>query len=162
MASVDTTGVEPDRGLILSERIADARSALESNIERLEDSCSRLQVTREQIRAGRSRRERLYRSAYARLEARLETLPLIEQAKGILMAQTGCGPEQAFDMLRRASQRSNVKVRDLATDIVDRAMAAAPNGGGKGGARDYRALVLTASPSGEPPPCPSGVVLSRD
>jgi len=125
MASVDT-----DRALILSERIADARSALEGNIQRLEDSCSRLQLIRQKISAGRSRRERLYHSAYARLEARLETMPVIEQAKGVLMAQTGCGPEQAFDMLRLASQRSNVKVRDLADDIVGRATAAA-NGAGR-------------------------------
>src|SRR5690348_13955223 len=86
----------------------------------------RLEATRQQVITGRSRRERLYHSAYARLEARLETLPVIEQAKGILMAQTGCAPEQAFDMLRRISQRSNIKVRDLADDIVSRAAAGAP------------------------------------
>jgi AmiR/NasT family two-component response regulator len=43
-----------------------------------------------------------------------------------LIAQTGCAPEQAFDMLRRASQRSNIKIRDLADDIVSRAAAGAP------------------------------------
>lgn len=32
-------------------------------------------------------------------------MPLIEQAKGIIMAREGCGPEEAFDLLRRASQR---------------------------------------------------------
>ena len=30
---------------------------------------------------------------------------MIEQAKGILIAQTGCEPDEAFDMLRQASQR---------------------------------------------------------
>ena len=34
--------------------------------------------------------------------AELDTMPVIEQAKGILMAQHGCGPEEAFDLLRRA------------------------------------------------------------
>jgi ANTAR domain len=92
---------DDSRAVALSQRIALARSALEGNIQRLEDSCSRLQATREQVITGRSRRERLYESAYARLEARLETMPVIEQAKGILMAQTGCTAEQAFDMLRR-------------------------------------------------------------
>ena len=43
--------------------------------------------------------------------ARLDTMPVIEQAKGILMAQRGCGPEEAFDLLRQASQRFNVPVR---------------------------------------------------
>jgi len=122
------TSADTDRALILSERVANARSVLEGNIQRLEDSCSRLQVTRQQMTAGRSRRELLHYSAYARLEARLETMPVIEQAKGVLMAQTGCGPEQAFEMLRRTSQRTNIKVRDLADDVVGRAAAAAPNG----------------------------------
>jgi hypothetical protein len=89
-----------------------------------------MQTTRQQIRAGRTRRELLYYSAYARLEARLETMPVIEQAKGILMAQTGCTAEQAFDMLRRASQRANVKVRDLASEIVHRAAISARGGDG--------------------------------
>jgi hypothetical protein len=121
------TSVDDSRALALYQRIALARSALEGNIQRLEDSCSRLEATRQQVITGRSRRERLYHSAYARLEARLETLPVIEQAKGILMAQTGCAPEQAYDMLRQASQRSNIKVRDLADDIVRRAAVGAPN-----------------------------------
>jgi len=129
------TSADTDRALILSERIANARSVLEGNIQRLEDSCSRLQVTRQQMTAGRSRRELLHYSAYARLEARLETMPVIEQAKGILMAQTGCAAEQAFDMIRRASQRSNVKVRDLASEIVVRAAADAQDGARSGGGR---------------------------
>jgi hypothetical protein len=124
----EVTSVDDSRAVALSRRIALARSALEGNIQRLEDSWSRLQATREQVITGRSRRERLYESAYARLEARMETMPVIEQAKGILMAQTGCTAEQAFDMLRRASQRANVKVRDLAREIVCRATVSARDG----------------------------------
>jgi hypothetical protein len=45
---------------------------------------------------------------------------MIEQAKGILMAQRSCGPDEAFDLLRRASQRFNVPVRDLAARLVHR------------------------------------------
>lgn len=59
------------------------------------------------------------RSEYARLLARLETMPVIEQAKGVLMAQQQCGPEEAFALLRQASQRANVKVHVLATQIVE-------------------------------------------
>jgi hypothetical protein len=44
---------------------------------------------------------------------------VIEQAKGIIMAQHRCGPEEAFDLLRRASQRTNVKVRELAAQIIE-------------------------------------------
>src|SRR5262250_2969285 len=61
-----------------------------------------------------ARREALHASAFARLQARLETMPVIEQAKGILMAQQRCGPDEAFDLLRRASQSANVRVSVLA------------------------------------------------
>jgi GAF domain-containing protein len=45
----------------------------------------------------------------------------IEQAKGILMGTQHCSAEQAFDLLRRASQRENRKLRDIAVEIVQRA-----------------------------------------
>jgi len=45
-------------------------------------------------------------------------MPVIEQAKGILMAQHDCGPDEAFDLLRRASQRFNIPVRVLAARLV--------------------------------------------
>jgi hypothetical protein len=57
-------------------------------------------------------------SRVERLEARLATQAVIEQAKGILMARQGCDPDKAFDMLRSASQRTNRPVRELARDIV--------------------------------------------
>ena len=57
-------------------------------------------------------------SELARLKARLETMPVIEQAKGIVMAREGCGPEEAFSLLRRASQRGNVKVHVMAAALV--------------------------------------------
>jgi uncharacterized protein (DUF3084 family) len=63
-------------------------------------------------------RELLSESATARLQARLETMPVIEQAKGMIMRQNRCTEEQAFDLLRKASQRSNVPVRELAARIV--------------------------------------------
>ncbi|HUE06854.1 MAG TPA: GAF and ANTAR domain-containing protein [Acidimicrobiales bacterium] len=52
------------------------------------------------------------------LERALQTRGVIEQAKGILMARTGTDADQAFEALRRASQRSNRKVSDLAQEIV--------------------------------------------
>jgi len=65
-------------------------------------------------------------SAYARLQARLASMPVIEQAKGVIMAQCGWPEDQAFDALRRASQRENIKVRDLAAKIVARTAQRAP------------------------------------
>jgi transcriptional regulator with GAF, ATPase, and Fis domain len=46
---------------------------------------------------------------------------LIEQAKGMVMASSpGIGPDEAFAILRQASQRENVKLREVARRIVDR------------------------------------------
>ena len=53
-------------------------------------------------------------------------MPVIEQAKGILMAQHGCGPEEAFDLLRQGSQRFNVPVRVLAARLVHRVQPLGP------------------------------------
>jgi len=50
--------------------------------------------------------------------AQLDIMPVIEQAKAILMAQQRCDPDEAFDLLRRASQRFNVPVRVLAARLV--------------------------------------------
>jgi hypothetical protein len=99
-------------------RVAAARDHLEANLRRLDESRSRLATTRLEIANDRSDRQHMHDSAFGHLQARLESLPAIEQAKGIVMAQTGCRPDEAFDILRRASLRSNVKVRDLAADIV--------------------------------------------
>jgi hypothetical protein len=61
------------------------------------------------------------------LQAGLESMPVIEQAKGIVMAQQRCGPDEAFDLLRRASQRFNVKVSVLAARMVEQ-IASPANG----------------------------------
>jgi hypothetical protein len=73
---------------------------------------------RRQRRSSPAGRDLMQRSEHARLLARLDSMPVIEQAKGIIMAQSHCGDAQAFDLLRRASQRSNVTVRELAAQIV--------------------------------------------
>jgi hypothetical protein len=58
---------------------------------------------------------------HAQLETRLATMPVIEQAKGVLMARQGCDAGQAFDLLCRIAQRSNLPVRELAEQIVKKA-----------------------------------------
>jgi AmiR/NasT family two-component response regulator len=52
------------------------------------------------------------------LRKALSTRPVIDQAKGVLMAKHGCTPDEAFEMLTDASQRANVKVREIAARIV--------------------------------------------
>jgi AmiR/NasT family two-component response regulator len=48
----------------------------------------------------------------------LDTRARIGQAVGLLMAQERCTADQAFDLLRIASQRRNVKLRDVAASLV--------------------------------------------
>ncbi|MQA77340.1 MAG: ANTAR domain-containing protein [Streptosporangiales bacterium] len=54
------------------------------------------------------------------LERALESRAVINQAKGVVMAQEHCTADQAFAILRTASQRRNTKLRDLARAIVTR------------------------------------------
>jgi ANTAR domain len=87
-------------------------------VRRFEEAKTPLQAIAGQIGRDRQRQEILRHSAFARLQAKLESMPVIEQAKGILMAQQRCGPDEAFDLLRRASQRAYVKVSVLAAQIA--------------------------------------------
>ena len=57
------------------------------------------------------------------LEHRLATQPVIEQSKGILMGHFGIGPDTAFDMLRRWSSHTNLKVRDISRMLATAATA---------------------------------------
>ncbi|MEU4242522.1 GAF and ANTAR domain-containing protein [Actinoplanes sp. NPDC026619] len=52
------------------------------------------------------------------LQAAMEHRAVIEQAKGIIMAERHCTPEEAFTILSRLSQTTNRKLRDIATDLV--------------------------------------------
>lgn len=54
------------------------------------------------------------------LAVALENRDVIGQAKGILMAAEGVSSDEAFAVLRRASQRSNRKLHEIAQEIVDR------------------------------------------
>ena len=103
----------------VTSRLEAARLEFDAQARRFEAAKARLQVTLDQAREGRPQREILHHSAFARLQAKLETMPVIEQAKGILMAQHRCGPEEAFDLLRRASQNANVRVSVLAARMVE-------------------------------------------
>ncbi|MDQ1437963.1 MAG: hypothetical protein QOK43_1592 [Acidimicrobiaceae bacterium] len=55
------------------------------------------------------------------LSEAMKSRAVIEQAKGILMARSpSITAQDAFDLLVKASQRENVKLRELAQRIVDR------------------------------------------
>lgn len=59
----------------------------------------------------------------------MESRSVIDQALGILMAQQRCSADEAFGVLRRASQGRNRKVADIAADIVSAVSGGPPRTG---------------------------------
>jgi GAF domain-containing protein len=57
------------------------------------------------------------------LNQAMESRATIEHAVGIVMAGGGKNPEEAFEVLARASQRQNRKLREIAVEIVERAQS---------------------------------------
>ncbi len=62
----------------------------------------------------------------ADLRAALASRAVIDQAIGVLMAQNRCTPQEAMAMLRSASQHRKVKVRDVASRVVEGVAGRAP------------------------------------
>jgi AmiR/NasT family two-component response regulator len=52
------------------------------------------------------------------LRSSLTSRAVIYQAIGVIMGQERCTQAKAFEILRAASQRGNVKLRDVASAIV--------------------------------------------
>lgn len=52
------------------------------------------------------------------LESALHSRAIIDQAKGVIIAENHCTADEAFEILRRASQNRNLKLRELAVQIV--------------------------------------------
>lgn len=59
------------------------------------------------------------KSKAGNLTEALRTRELIGQAQGILMERERITADQAFDVLRRASQHMNIKLREVAETLVD-------------------------------------------
>lgn len=124
----------------VTSRLEAARLEFDAQARRFEAAKAQLQITLDQVREGRPQREILRSSAFARLQARLETMPVIEQAKGILMAQHRCGPDEAFDLLRRASQSANVRISVLAARMVEQVASQEPQSTGEPSTARVRGL----------------------
>lgn len=65
-------------------------------------------------------------SLTAHLQTAMTSRSVIDHAIGIIMAQNRCQADVAFDLLRKASQSRNVKLRQVATDIVTAVGGAPP------------------------------------
>jgi hypothetical protein len=112
----------------LAGELAGSQRRIRENLQRIQESWSETARLLARRQESCTDQDRLRYSASARLQARLASMPVIEQAKGILMAQYGWREDQAFEALRRVSQRENIKLRDLAACIVARATRPAPAG----------------------------------
>ena len=61
------------------------------------------------------------------LETAMASRSVIDQAIGIIMGQNRCPATDAFEILRAASNHRNIKLRDVATEIVTRISGAPPD-----------------------------------
>jgi two-component system, response regulator / RNA-binding antiterminator len=57
------------------------------------------------------------------LRSAMATRATIEQAKGALMLARRCGPDEAFDILRRRSRGNNMRLVDVAAAMIHRLQA---------------------------------------
>ncbi|WP_406083248.1 GAF and ANTAR domain-containing protein [Micromonospora zamorensis] len=57
----------------------------------------------------------------AQMQSAMQSRAVIEQAKGIIMGERRCTPDEAFAVLAKVSQDSNRKLRDVASALVERA-----------------------------------------
>ncbi|VXB97026.1 GAF domain-containing protein [Arthrobacter sp. 9AX] len=53
------------------------------------------------------------------MAAAMQSRTVIDVATGVLMAQNSCGQDEAFQIMRTASNNANVKLRELAGHITD-------------------------------------------
>ena len=70
-----------------------------------------------------ARRHQAARETMAQLSSALTSRAVIDQAKGILMALHRIPADDAFELLVKASQEQNVKLREVAEDFVTSASA---------------------------------------
>ncbi|MFC7841692.1 ANTAR domain-containing protein [Streptomyces sp. NPDC057382] len=66
----------------------------------------------------RAERLRVLQAEVEQLRRAIASRPVIDQARGILMATHGCTSDEAWHVLREASQLSNTKLRDVAAAVT--------------------------------------------
>lgn len=59
-----------------------------------------------------------HQDAQTHLETAMQSRTTIDLAVGIIMAQNNCSQDQAFNILKTASNNRNIKLRDLAAQVV--------------------------------------------
>ena len=115
-----TGGMRPARSV-------DCRRETEGACAWASDLAAELEVARQSLRRveaellGHREENERFAALTGQLQQAMASRPVIEQAKGVIVAETGYDPERAFGRLVAVSRSRNVKVRDLARAIVVRA-----------------------------------------
>ncbi len=77
-------------------RLEASKRTAETNMAAVARSLEAVLDSRQRWSRGRTQRELLHDSVVARLEARLASQPVIEQAKGVIMCRSGCRADEAL------------------------------------------------------------------
>lgn len=85
----------------------------------LDEALLRLYTTAAAAAIANARRYAQARDLATQLGQALDSRAVIDQARGILMATHGIDAEQAFALLARESQNTNVKLREIAARLVE-------------------------------------------
>lgn len=110
-------------GLPLHESVTGALNIYSTKLEAFDDDAVALARTFADYAAVAMANAHMYdaKSTLAQhMQAAMESRAVIEQAKGIIMADQRCSAEEAFIVLSKISQDSNRKVRDVAAAVVAR------------------------------------------
>ncbi|WP_053733809.1 GAF and ANTAR domain-containing protein [Nocardia sp. NRRL S-836] len=84
-----------------------------------DESVMRLFTTAASAAIGSSHRSQRSQDHIKNLETALVSRAVIEQAKGVLMAVHACTADDAFGMLVQKSQNENLKLREVARNLID-------------------------------------------
>lgn len=76
--------------------------------------------------AERTQQLDLLRTEVEQLRQAIATRPVIDQARGVLMATHACSSDEAWHVLREASQLSNTKLREVAAVVTAGAEGSGP------------------------------------
>jgi response regulator NasT len=71
------------------------------------------------VAIARFEQDRALRAELEDAKTQLAQRKLIEKAKGLLMAQRGCSEEEAFSSLRKLAMDRNLKLADVARQVID-------------------------------------------
>ncbi len=75
-------------------------------------------LTTSAVALERAERLHVLQEEVEQLRQAIASRPVIDQARGILMATHGCTSDQAWHILRETSQLSNTKLRDVAAAVT--------------------------------------------